>query len=72
MLGEQLGSHSSSLSEIKQYVFSRQDIIEAELADSKQRLIELEEATLKHVNNVNQVVETEMSRFDRVVSAMET
>lgn len=53
-------------------MFSRQDIIEAELKDSKQRLVELEEATLKHVNNVNQIVETEMSRFDRVVSAMET
>lgn len=35
MLGEQLGSHAHSLEEIKTYVFSRQDIIESELADSK-------------------------------------
>jgi hypothetical protein len=46
-------------------------VIELEVADSKQRLIDLEEATLKHVQNVNTVVETEMRRFDNVVSALE-
>lgn len=71
ILGEQLGSHSQTLEEIKSYVFSRQDIIEVELADSKQRLIDLEEATLKHVNNVNGIIETEMNRFDKVVTALE-
>ena len=35
------------------------------------RMQELEEATLKHVTNVNTVVETEMRRFDNVVSALE-
>jgi hypothetical protein len=59
------------LEEIKSYVFSRQDIIEVELADTKQRLIDLEEATLKHVNNVNGLIESEMSRFDKVVTAIE-
>ena len=39
--------------------------------DTKQRLLDLEEATLKHVNNVNGVVESEMNRFEKVVSAME-
>lgn len=52
-------------------MFSRQDIIEVELADTKQRLIDLEEATLKHVNNVNGLIESEMSRFDKVVTAIE-
>lgn len=42
-----------------------------ELADTKQRLIDLEEATLKHVNNVNGLIESEMSRFDKVVTAIE-
>ncbi len=59
------------MEEIKSYVFSRQDIIEVELADTKQRLIDLEEATLKHVNNVNGLIESEMSRFDKVVTAIE-
>ena len=34
-------------------------------------MIDLEEATLKHVNNVNSVVESEMNRFERVISAVE-
>ena len=46
-------------------------MIEREVADTKQRLLDLEEATLKHVNNVNTVVETELGRFEKVVSAIE-
>lgn len=34
-------------------------------------MVDLEEATLKHVTNVNTVVETEMRRFDNVVGALE-
>ena len=60
-----------SLEEVKSYVFGRQGVIEQDLADTKQRLLDLEEATLKHVNNVNGVVESEMSRFEKVVSAIE-
>jgi hypothetical protein len=59
------------LDEIKNYVFSRQDVIEVELGDTKQRLMDLEEAMLKHVNNVNSLVESEMVRFDKVVTAIE-
>jgi hypothetical protein len=46
-------------------------VIESELAETKQRLSDLEEATLKHVNNVNSVVENEMTRFEKVISAVE-
>ena len=42
------------------------------MSESKQRLLDLEEATLKHVNNVNGVVESEMNRFEKVISAMES
>lgn len=59
------------MDELRGQVFQRQDVIELELADTKQRLVDLEEATLKHVTNVNTVVETEMRRFDNVVSALE-
>lgn len=41
------------------------------MAETKQRLMDLEEATLKHVNNVNSVVENEMNRFEKVISAVE-
>ena len=34
-------------------MFGRQGVSEGEIAETKQRLIDLEEATLKHVNNVN-------------------
>jgi hypothetical protein len=42
VLGEKLGNHNQNLEEIKSFVFSRQDIIEVEVSDAKQRLIELE------------------------------
>lgn len=56
---------------MKTYVFGRQGVIEQEISDTKQRLIDLEEATTKHVNNVNSVVESEMTRFEKVISAIE-
>jgi len=59
------------LEEIRTFVFGRQSVIESELAETKQRLSDLEEATLKHVNNVNSVVENEMNRFEKVISAVE-
>jgi len=46
-------------------------LIESELAEQKQRMTDLEEATLKHVNNVNGVVEAEMNRFEKVIAAIE-
>ena len=52
-------------------MFGRQGVIEQEVSDTKQRLLDLEEATMKHVNNVNGVVETEMTRFEKVISAIE-
>lgn len=52
-------------------MYQRLDATEAEAVSNKQRMQELEEATLKHVTNVNTVVETEMRRFDNVVSALE-
>lgn len=72
IMTEQIGSQNSELEQVKSYVFGRQGAIESEVADQKQRLLDLEEATLKHVNNVNSVVETEMSRFEKVISAIET
>jgi len=72
VLNEQIGSQNQALEEVKSYVFSRQGIIEHEVGDTKQRLLDLEEATMKHVNNVNSVVESEMNRFEKVISAMET
>lgn len=71
VMGEQIGSQNQTLSEVRSYVVGRQNIMETEIADTKQRLLDLEEATLKHVGNVNTVVETEMSRFEKVVSAIE-
>jgi hypothetical protein len=49
---------------LKGAILGRQGIIEQELTDQKQRLIDIEEATMKHVKNVNSVVETEMGRFE--------
>ena len=71
VMGEQIGTQNQSLEEVKTYVFGRQGVIEQEVSDTKQRLLDLEEATLKHVNNVNGVVESEMTRFEKVISAIE-
>ena len=70
-MGEQMSSQSNSVSELRSFVADRQGIIESEISDTKQRLLDLEEATLKHVNHVNTVVENEMSRFEKVLAAME-
>lgn len=71
VIGEQIGTQNQSLEDVKSFVYGRQSTIESELAEVKQRLSDLEEATLKHVNNVNNVVENEMNRFEKVISAVE-
>lgn len=71
MIGEQIGSQSTNLEELKAYLTGRQGVIEQELLDQKMRLAEMQEATMKHVKNVNGVVETEMNRFEKVLSAIE-
>ena len=71
VMGEQLRTQNQQLDEVKAYVYGRQGIIEGDVSDIKQRLLDLEEATLKHVNNVNSVVETELARFEKVIGAVE-
>ena len=71
VIGEQIGAQNQALEDVKSFVYGRQSTIEGELAETKQRLSDLEEATLKHVNNVNNVVENEMNRFEKVISAVE-
>lgn len=71
VLNDQLSTQNKALEEVKGYVFGRQGHVEQDVTDTKQRLLDLEEATLKHVNNVNGVIESEMNRFEKVVSAME-
>ncbi len=66
-----MSSHSQSVSELKSYISGRQGVMESEISDTKQRLLDLEEATLKHVNHVNTVVETEMTRFEKIIAAIE-
>lgn len=56
---------------MKEAVFTRQGTIELELNDQRQKMLDLEQATLKHAQTVNETLENEISRFERVISAFE-
>ena len=42
-----------------------------ELNDQRQKMLDLEQATLKHAQTVNETLENEISRFERVIAAFE-
>lgn len=42
-----------------------------ELNDQRQKMLDLEQATLKHATTVNETLENEIGRFERVISAFE-
>ena len=56
---------------MKEGVYGRQGTIELELNDQKQKILDLEQATLKHATTVNETLENEIGRFERVISAFE-
>lgn len=56
---------------MKESVFGRQGTIELELNDQRQKILDLEQATIKHATTVNETLENEISRFERVQSAFE-
>lgn len=56
---------------MKESVFTRQGAIEIELNEQRQKMLDLEQATLKHAQTVNETLENEISRFERVIAAFE-
>lgn len=56
---------------MKEAVFGRQGTIEIELNDQRQKILDLEQATLKHATTVNETLESELARFERVIGAFE-
>jgi CII-binding regulator of phage lambda lysogenization HflD len=71
VLGDQIKSLYTGVEQMKEAVFGRQGTIELELNEQKQKILDLEQATFKHASTVNETLETEISRFERVISAFE-
>ncbi len=71
VLGDQIKSLFQGMETMKESVFSRQGSIEIELNEQRQKMLDLEQATLKHAQTVNETLENEISRFERVIAAFE-
>jgi surface antigen len=71
VLGDQIKSLFTGVEQMKEAVFGRQGTIELELNDQRQKMLDLEQATLKHATTVNETLENEIGRFERVISAFE-
>lgn len=56
---------------IQTSVFGRQTAIETELNDHRSKIQEIETVVVKNVTNANRTVETELGRFEKVISAFE-
>ena len=64
VLGDQIKSLFTGVEQMKESVFGRQGAIELELNDQRQKMLDLEQATLKHATTVNETLENEIGRFD--------
>ena len=71
VLGDQIKSLFQGMETMKESVFTRQGAIEIELNEQRQKMLDLEQATLKHAQTVNETLENEISRFERVIAAFE-
>lgn len=56
---------------IQASVYGRQSAIETELNDHRAKLQEMESVVVKSVTNANRTVESELSRFEKIISAFE-
>ena len=56
---------------IQSTVFGRQQGIENELNDHRAKIQEIETVVVKNVTQANRTVESELSRFEKIISAFE-
>ena len=56
---------------IQTSVFGRQQGIETELNDHRAKIQEIETVVVKSVTTANRTVETELGRFEKIISAFE-
>ena len=56
---------------IQTNVYSRQQGIESELNDHRSKIQEIETVVVKSVTNANRTVESELSRFEKIIAAFE-
>ena len=56
---------------IQASVYGRQSAIETELNDHRAKLQEMESVVVKSVTNANRTVESELGRFEKIISAFE-
>lgn len=71
VLEEQMSGLHEAITQIKDSIWSRQEQAETEINDQKQKMTDLEQATLKHATTVSETLESEIGRFERVISAFE-
>lgn len=71
LLSEQNKKLREMIDNIQTQVFGRQQGIENEINDHRAKLQEIETVVVKNVTQANRTVETELSRFEKIISAFE-
>lgn len=71
LLQEQNKKLKEMIDNIQGQVFGRQQGIESEINDHRAKIQEIETVVVKNVTQANRTVETELSRFEKIISAFE-
>lgn len=71
LLSEQNKKLREMIDNIQTQVFGRQQGIENEINDHRAKLQEIETVVVKNVTQANRTVETELARFEKIISAFE-
>ena len=71
LLSEQNKKLKEMVDNIQTSVFGRQQGIETELNDHRAKIQEIETVVVKSVTTANRTVETELARFEKIISAFE-
>ena len=71
LLSEQNKKLKEMVDSIQSQVYGRQSAIETELNDQRAKTQEIETVVVKQVTTANKTVESELSRFDKIISAFE-
>jgi len=71
LLSEQNKKLKEMVDNIQTSVFGRQQAIETELNDHRAKIQEIETVVVKSVTTANRTVESELGRFEKIISAFE-
>ncbi len=72
VLNDSMKSLADTVEEVKNQIFSKHSVLEDEIGEFQGKISNIEASTYKHATSVNELLEKEVTRIEKIVGAFET